>query len=293
MKLFVKEATIKKKFSIKHKFIHFTTKERAKKIIRNRKMLRTPEGITNFGPNKIYAVSVDYGIYHPSVQVRHLLKHSSLSDIVGIEFQTTEKPEVIYPEEAIWDNDEIPVINPKILTIAQAKKRIETKSNPLNDDYSEHIIFESEDLSEYHYDENYYLYKNNEKVFLSNSKSDLINHLKHNKPELINYFGFKAPEKKTPKGIIKLYRGIGYNQGDNYYSPSKEFALNFTRTGRESELKTKKIHTSKIHRHNPLPRGYGEEDENFEKAIDIARKNGKNAIWVDEGYNQPDSVFFF
>ena len=33
MKLFIKEATIKKEFSIKHKFIHFTTKERAKKIM--------------------------------------------------------------------------------------------------------------------------------------------------------------------------------------------------------------------------------------------------------------------
>lgn len=142
----LKEATIKKKFSIKHKFIHFTTKERAKKIIKNRKLLRTPEGITNFGPSKIYAVSVDYGLYYPPVQITHLLKHSSLSEIVAIEFQTTKKPQIIFPEEAIWDHDEIPVINPKILTIAQAKKRIETKSNPLNDDYSEHIIFESEDL---------------------------------------------------------------------------------------------------------------------------------------------------
>lgn len=91
--------------------------------------------------------------------------------------------------------------------------------------------------------------------------------------------------------LITLYRGIGYNEGDNYYSPSKEFAMEFTRSGRESELKTLKTDTEKIYTHNPLPKGYGMEDPNFDAAIKAAQEQGFNAMWVDEGYDQPDSVF--
>jgi hypothetical protein len=97
--------------------------------------------------------------------------------------------------------------------------------------------------------------------------------------------------KTINEEIITLYRGIGYNTGNNYYSPSKEFAMEFTRSGRESEIITKKVDTDKIYRHDPLPRGYGEEDPNFDIAIDTAKRLGLNAIWVDEGYNQPNSVF--
>jgi len=93
------------------------------------------------------------------------------------------------------------------------------------------------------------------------------------------------------ESLITLYRGIGYNTGNNYYSPSKEFAMEFTRSGKESEIITKKVDTDKIYRHDPLPRGYGEEDPNFDLAINTAKGLGLNAIWVDEGYNQPNSVF--
>jgi hypothetical protein len=91
--------------------------------------------------------------------------------------------------------------------------------------------------------------------------------------------------------IITLYRGIGYNEGNNFYSPSKEFAMEFTRSGRESELRTFKANTDRIYKHNPLPRGYGREDPNFDLAIKIAQEQGYNAMWVDEGQGQPDSVF--
>lgn len=91
--------------------------------------------------------------------------------------------------------------------------------------------------------------------------------------------------------IITLYRGIGYNEGNNFYSPSKAFAMEFTRSGRESELRTFKANIDKIYKHNPLPRGYGMEDPNFDLAIKTAQEQGYNAIWVDEGNGQPNSVF--
>lgn len=292
---FYEQKEIKLKFSSNFSFIHFTTKERAKKIIKQKRIYNFVEGVKKFGPSKIYAVSLQFGHFVPSVQITHILKDAEEKEIIALKFKTNNKPQIIFPEEAIWDEEYINIYDVKVISVEQAKnilnKNIDKK---LNDDYSEYIIFESkEDLSQYYYDDNYYLYKNNQKVYLSNSKADLIDYLKYNKPELLDYFGFAAPKKKIPKGYITLYRGIGYNEGNNYYSPSKEFALNFTRTGRESELKKRKIHTSKIYRHDPLPRGYGLEDENFEKAIKIAKRNGQVAIWVDEGINQPDSVFFF
>jgi hypothetical protein len=102
---------------------------------------------------------------------------------------------------------------------------------------------------------------------------------------------FYQYEDKNIENIITLYRGHGYNEGNNFYSPSKEFALEFTRTGMESELTKIKVDTDKIYRHEPLPRGYGREDVNFDMAIKIAENLGLNAIWVDEGHNQPNSVF--
>ena len=94
------------------------------------------------------------------------------------------------------------------------------------------------------------------------------------------------------ENLITLYRGInGYNVGNNYYSPSKEFAIEFTRSGRESELRKIKIDTNKIYKHEPLPKGYGGDDPNFDLAIKTAQKQGYIAMWVDEGYDQPNSVF--
>lgn len=53
---------------------------------------------------------------------------------------------------------------------------------------------ENEDLSQYKIDDNYYLYKGDRKIHLSDSKEDLINFLKKYKPELISYF--KLQDKK-------------------------------------------------------------------------------------------------
>jgi len=152
-------------------------------------------------------------------------------------------------------------------------------------------IDKAENLSDYTIDENWYLYKNNKIQYCSNSKSDLIKYLKFNKPELLTHFNLKEKSKKVYKGIIKLYRGIGHNTGNNFYSPDKNFALQFTRTGKESELIHKTIDSSLIYKHTPLPKGYGTEDPNFDKAIEIALSKGLNAIWVDEGIDEPDSVF--
>lgn len=150
---------------------------------------------------------------------------------------------------------------------------------------------ESSDLSEYTIDDNFYLYKNGKSIYLSNSKADLTKYLQKTNPELLIKFDLVPTKEKEYSGIITLYRGVGYNEGNNFYSPSKDFALQFTRTNSERELIKVKVNTNKIYKHNPLPRGYGREDENFDKAIEIAKSKRLNAIWVDEGENQPNSVY--
>jgi len=153
------------------------------------------------------------------------------------------------------------------------------------------ILENMNDLDRYEIDDNFYLYKDGIRQFSSTSKKDLIQYLQRTKPELIRKFKLEPIKNKIYSGIITLYRGHGYNEGNNYYSPSKEFALEFTRTGRESELTKVKVNSNKIYKHNPLPRGYGVEDENFDIAIEIAKEKGLNAIWIDEGFEQPNSVF--
>lgn len=147
------------------------------------------------------------------------------------------------------------------------------------------------ELSRYTIDDNWYLYKDGNRIFSSTSKTDLISNLKNNKPELLKKFNLEVKKDKPITGIITLYRGIGHNEGNNFYSPSKEFALEFTRTGSENELRKISLDSSKIYKANPLPRGYGIEDVNFDKAIEYAKNKGFIGIWVDEGENQPNSVF--
>ncbi len=67
--------------------------------------------------------------------------------------------------------------------------------------------------------------------------------------------------------------------------------MEFTRTGRENELTKVKVNINRIYKHETLPRGYGIEDINFDIAISIAKEKGLNAIWIDEGFEQPNSVF--
>lgn len=74
-----------------------------------------------------------------------------------------------------------------------------------------------------------------------------------NKPEVLAKFDLVPTKEKEYSGIITLYRGVAYNEGNNFYSPSKEFVLQFTRTNRESELIKVRVNTNKIYKHNPLP----------------------------------------
>lgn len=95
---------------------------------------------------------------------------------------------------------------------------------------------------------------------------------------------------KTAK-VIKLYRGeSSYNKGGKFYTTDREWARQFTQSGLESEIKTIKFPDEYIYKSNPLPEATNEEQ--FDNAMEEARKNGFRAMWVNEGIGEPNSVYF-
>jgi len=87
-----------------------------------------------------------------------------------------------------------------------------------------------------------------------------------------------------------LYRGVSqYNEGDNYYSPDKEWARQFTQSGQDKEIKEVDVPTGAIYRSDILPKAT--KPEEIDGAIAAAEAQGYNAIWIDEGGNEPNSVF--
>lgn len=109
---------------------------------------------------------------------------------------------------------------------------------------------------------------------------------------------FSAEEKKLLAmlgdgvGTEKVYRGVGGDTGGgNYYTPDREFARNFTRSGRDSEIKEAFVSTADIYTPPKLPLATREAE--IDAAISEARAAGKKAIRVDEGAGEPNSIFVF
>ena len=91
---------------------------------------------------------------------------------------------------------------------------------------------------------------------------------------------------------IQLFRGeMVSGQKGNYYSPDKEWARQFTQSGRDNEIKSIAIDQSSIYKKNPLPKAYGYDDNDLGIAIQEAKQKGFRSLWVDEGQGQPNSVF--
>ena len=98
---------------------------------------------------------------------------------------------------------------------------------------------------------------------------------------------FKAFLKEE---MIPIFRGESvYNKGGNYWSLDKEWARQFTQSGRDFEIKTAQIDLSSVYIKNPLPHATNEEE--FDKAIEEAKKLNFFAVMFDEGIGEPNSIF--
>ena len=90
---------------------------------------------------------------------------------------------------------------------------------------------------------------------------------------------------------IAIYRGISvYNKTrNNYYTTDKEWARQFTQSGLDNEIKKAYIDTKVIYTANPLPQATNEKE--MDNTIVLAKTNGFKAIWVNEGINEPNSIY--
>lgn len=100
------------------RFVHFTSSKRALEIMASGRLLHNP-------PDKIsivegvYAVSVVWGQYTPSVQTYIERQRSGEGETVAILFRTSTKPKMGFPEEVDWDRDVV-LKNAQIIPARQA-----------------------------------------------------------------------------------------------------------------------------------------------------------------------------
>jgi len=90
---------------------------------------------------------------------------------------------------------------------------------------------------------------------------------------------------------IKIFQGRNvYNKGSKYWTTDKEWARNFTQSGLDREIAQSKIDASKIYHQEPMPQATS--DQEMDAAVEAAKVKGFIAIWVNEGANEPPSIYF-
>jgi len=101
-----------------------------------------------------------------------------------------------------------------------------------------------------------------------------------------------SQDPKNPLKMLTVYQGqSAHNKGSQYYSPSKEFARNFTQSGLDKEIKRVKIADEDVYRAKTLPSGTN--DSQLKRAEEEAKAGHFKALWVDEGQNNPPSIYVF
>lgn len=89
---------------------------------------------------------------------------------------------------------------------------------------------------------------------------------------------------------IRLYRGESqYNKGGHYWTTDKEWARQFTQSGRPSEVRSMTFPVEMIFRNDPLP--FATNATELDTTEQLALEKGFNAFWVNEGSGQPESVY--
>lgn len=92
----------------------------------------------------------------------------------------------------------------------------------INEEINNFSPYEKES-NNYSIDNDFNLYLNDKKIYSPDSKKDLINYLNKNNPHLINQLNLNNDDlinntNTAYPNLITLYRGHGYNEGNNYYS---------------------------------------------------------------------------
>ena len=262
---------------------YFAAKTLGKRLNVNLKIEEKP--ISKIVGKKNY----DYDEFHRSFFASALV---SLSDIVDEDTLNDEREflyELIDPEEEKRYVYKIQTIN-----ASEAKRKFKTMQKDMT-------VFESfvdnanEDQKEIIKDKMKHFDADRVIVTTSGSVVDGNHHtiaaIKLNKP--IKYIDLqKAIEKKLASSMMEVYRGeFSGNKGGKYWSTNKEWAAQFTQTGRIEEVKSRKIREQDVFSSDTLP--YAGDPKAIEEAVKKAKEKGFKYVRLDEGQNEPDSIYIF
>ena len=73
-----------------------------------------------------------------------------------------------------------------------------------------------------------------------------------------------------------------------FYSTDREFARQFTQSGQDREILTRKIHKNDVMDKSHIYAG-----EDIEPHLEEAKNKGYKAVRFNEGRNEPDSIYVF
>ena len=93
--------------------------------------------------------------------------------------------------------------------------------------------------------------------------------------------------------VTTLYRGEGSTskKGGNYWTPSRDWAAQFTQTGEPETVRSTTISEDDIYTPDTLP--YAGDLDAIDEAVLEAQMKGFKAVRLDEGQNEPPSVYVF
>ena len=121
------------------RFIHYTTKANAEKIIQDQKLLFDPPTRTGLGIDAVVAVSSVWGSLVPGTQNSRIAPE----DMVAISFQTKTKPDYGYGEEVVWHED-VDLTNAKVISAEEANRLLQKTAEEIREEdavrYSEEDI---------------------------------------------------------------------------------------------------------------------------------------------------------
>ena len=91
--------------------------------------------------------------------------------------------------------------------------------------------------------------------------------------------------------VLTVYRGENSgNRNGNFWSLGREYARQFTQTGRDSEVMTRYVSSSDIYHRPDI---YAGNENGFDECMAYAKAHGFKGVMFNEGRGEPNSIFVF
>jgi hypothetical protein len=92
--------------------------------------------------------------------------------------------------------------------------------------------------------------------------------------------------------VLTVYRGeYSGNKGGRFWTEDREFARQFTQSGRDHEIVMRYIFPGDIDKKSANV--YAGDPDAIDQAILVAKADGYKAFWLNEGQGQPPSIYVF